>query len=289
MATRQSINLPGLTTACLEAGPADGPLAMVLHGFPDSPDSWSDILDALGDSGYRAVAPWLRGYAPTQIPADELYQGGAYVRDIDRLHQALGADYRAVLIGHDIGAAIAYGAAAFDPAKWARIVTISVPPATVLAQMMSSYTQLRRSWYTFLFQHPAAEAILAADNGVFLDRLWAEWSPGFAHTAAVAAAKRALPDPAHLTAALGWYRAGFHPELNDPGLIAEQQTLAATPTQPWLYLHGEHDQCVGAEAAEATAHSTVITGAGHFPHLEQPEAFRRHLMEFISAGSVAAP
>ncbi|MGY0498278.1 alpha/beta fold hydrolase [Nocardia sp. FBN12] len=287
MTTQHSIDLPDLTMSYLEAGPADGPLAMVLHGFPDSPASWSDTLDALGDLGYRAVAPWLRGYAPTQIPADGLYQGGAYVRDIDRLHRALVGDQRAVLIGHDIGAAIAYGAAAFDPAKWERVVTISVPPAAVLAQMMGSYTQLRRSWYTFLFQHPAAEAIIGVDDGAFLDRLWEEWSPGFAHPAAVAAAKEALPDPAHLTAALGWYRAGFHPELHDPGLTTEQQALTATPRQPWLYLHGEHDQCVGIEAAEATAHSAAISGAGHFPHLEQPEDFRRRVSEFLSAGSAA--
>ncbi|WP_280231127.1 alpha/beta fold hydrolase [Nocardia cyriacigeorgica] len=287
MATRQTIDLLGLTTAYLEAGPADGPLALVLHGFPDSPASWTDTLDALSDLGYRAVAPWLRGYAPTQIPADGLYQGGAYVRDIDRLHRALGADQRAVLIGHDIGAAIAYGAAAFDPAKWSRVVTISVPPAAVLAQMMGSYPQLRRSWYTFLFQHPAAEAIIAADDSAFLDRLWEEWSPGFAHPAAVAAAKEALSDPAHLTAALGWYRAGFHPELHEPSLATEQHALAAAPTQPWLYLHGECDHCVGAEAAEAVANSTVITGAGHFPHLERPEAFRRVLSEFLGAASTA--
>ncbi|WJJ14458.1 alpha/beta hydrolase (plasmid) [Prescottella equi] len=289
MAISRSIDLPALTTTYLEAGPADGPLAMVLHGFPDSPASWSETLDTLGDQGYRAVAPWLRGYAPSEIPADGLYQGGAFVRDIDELHRALGADRPAVLIGHDIGAAIAYGVAAIDPTKWERVVTISVPPAATLAQLMGGYPQLRKSWYTFLFQHPAAEAIIAADDYAFLDRLWEEWSPGFVHTSAVAAAKKALADPARLTAALGWYRAGFHPEKHIPNLAPEQQALAAIPTQPWLYLHGELDQCVGSEAADELEHSIIINGAGHFPHLEQPQTFRRHLSTFLNAGPTGTP
>lgn len=281
MPAHRTVELPDLEVAYLESGPTDGPLALVLHGFPDSPGSWTDTVDFLGGLGFHAVAPWLRGYAPTSLPADGSYQGGSYVRDVTHLHQALGGDHRAVLVGHDIGAAIAYGAAALNPSRWSRVVTISVPDTAALQQMMTTYTQLRRSWYIFFFQYPGAETLIAADDLAFLDRLWADWSPGFHHPGAAAAAKAALRDPAHLSAALGWYRAAFRPETYRAELATEQGALASVPTQPWLYLHGELDGCVGAEAA-GLVNGVVVAGAGHFPHLEAPEIFRKELQQFLA-------
>ncbi len=78
----------------LEAGPQSGPLALCLHGFPDSAHTWRHLLPALGDAGYHAVAPWMRGYAPTAIPADGRYQTGALATDACALHDALGGDRR---------------------------------------------------------------------------------------------------------------------------------------------------------------------------------------------------
>lgn len=281
MPARGTVGLADIDITYLESGPADGPLALVLHGFPDSADSWGDTVDFLGALGFHAVAPWLRGYAPSSLPRDGVYQGGAYVRDATRLHQALGGDHRAVLIGHDIGAAIAYGAAAFGPNHWSRVITISVPDHTALQQMMTTYTQLRRSWYILMFQQPSAEAIIAADDLGLLDHLWADWSPGFHHPAAIEAAKTALRDPAHQSAALGWYRAVFHPEAYRAELAAEQGALASVPPQPWLYLHGELDGCVGADAARLV-NGVIVAGAGHFPHLEQPEILRKELQGFLA-------
>src|SRR5580693_5866297 len=94
----------------LEAG--SGPLALCLHGFPDTAHTWKHLLPALADAGFHAVAPFMRGYAPTAIPADGAYQIGALVADAVALHEALGGDGDAVLIGHDWGAETAYGAAA---------------------------------------------------------------------------------------------------------------------------------------------------------------------------------
>ncbi len=275
------LDLTDVELSYLQAGPPDGPLAVLLHGFPDTAASWGDTLQLLGGLGYHAVAPWLRGYAPSSLPADGAHQGGAHVRDVARLHRALGGDHRAVLIGHDIGAAIAYGAAALDPDRWSRVITVSVPPADALQQMMSTYSQLRRSWYIFLFQHPGAEALVAADDLAFLDRLWADWSPGFAHPDAIASAKAALREPAHLSAALGWYRTALHPETHRSELSTEQAALAAAPAQPWLYLHGEFDGCVGVEAA-GLVNGVVVPGAGHFPHLEVPDLFHKYLRQFLA-------
>src|SRR5262245_28627548 len=109
----KTVTANGLEMAYLELGA--GPIAMCLHGFPDSAWTWRHLLPALADAGFHAVAPWLRGYAPTGVPADGHYQNGALVRDINALHAALGGDSDAVIIGHDWGARAANGAAAFAP------------------------------------------------------------------------------------------------------------------------------------------------------------------------------
>src|SRR5262245_44451475 len=79
-----------LTFGYLSAGPQDGPLVLCLHGFPDSAYTWRHLLPVLGDAGFRAVAPFLRGYAPTDIPADGAYQTGALAADANALHEVLG-------------------------------------------------------------------------------------------------------------------------------------------------------------------------------------------------------
>ena len=119
----------GLEFGYLSDGPESGPLALCLHGFPDSAWTWDRLLPALADAGYHAVAPFLRGYAPTDIPSDGLYQSGAIASDANALHAALGGDGDAVLIGHDWGALASYGAARSAPQRWRRLVTAAVPPA----------------------------------------------------------------------------------------------------------------------------------------------------------------
>src|SRR5947199_7131294 len=109
----QRIEAGGVEFAYLSVG--EGPLALCLHGFPDSPHTWDGLLPGLADRGFRAVAPWMRGYAPTDVPGDGRYQAGALVADAIALHDALGGDGEAVIIGHDWGAFAAYGAAARAP------------------------------------------------------------------------------------------------------------------------------------------------------------------------------
>ncbi|MGH9019388.1 MAG: alpha/beta fold hydrolase, partial [Acidimicrobiales bacterium] len=163
----------------LEAGRSDGPLALCLHGFPDSAHTWRHLLPALSDAGYHAVAPWMRGYAPTQIPADGRYQTGALAADACALHDVLGGTGDAVLIGHDWGAAAVTGAAVMAPDRWRRVVTIAVPPLGAMATSFLSYAQLKRSFYIFVFQTPLAETAASIDDHAFLDGLWADWSPGY--------------------------------------------------------------------------------------------------------------
>src|SRR6478672_5917184 len=167
----------GMEFGDLEAG--EGPLALCLHGFPDSAQTWRHLLPVLARAGMRAVAPYMRGYAPTSLAADGAYQLGALVADAVALHDALGGDERAVLIGHDWGAETAYGAAALAPGRWRRLVTLAVPPLALDERLFSDLDQLKRFWYLFFFKTPRAVTVVAADDLAFLDRLWADWSPGY--------------------------------------------------------------------------------------------------------------
>src|SRR3954453_4000847 len=139
--TEHRVNLDGIEFAYLACGD-DGPLALCLHGFPDTAWTWRHLLPELAAAGVCAVAPFMRGYAPTEVPADGRYQTGALAADAIALHEALGGDGDAVLVGHDWGAMAAYGAARHATQRWRRVVTLAVPPADALATAFFHYEQL---------------------------------------------------------------------------------------------------------------------------------------------------
>lgn len=283
---RRTVRANGVDFHVLETG--SGPLALCLHGFPDTAHTWRHLLPALARAGFRAVAPFLRGYAPSSVPDDGRYQSGVLAEDADALHDVLGGDGDAVVIGHDWGAAGAHGAAVMSPQRWRRVVTMAVPPGPALgAALLGDLAQLKRSWYMFFFQTPFAEMIVSARDHAFIDMLWRDWSPGF--TPDTAEVKRSLTDGAHLSAALGYYRATLGNGLRDPALERAQFATQEYPTQPHLYLHGRDDGCVGVSVVD-TAMSTMpanlevrlIDRAGHFLHLEQPEIVEQHVIGFLT-------
>lgn len=292
--TEGRLTVNGLDVAYLEAG--TGPVAVCLHGFPDTPWSWRHLLPALADAGYHAVAPFLRGYAPTSVPADGHYQLGALVDDANALHAALGGEGDAVLVGHDWGAMTAYGAAAHEPDRWRRVVTAAVPPLGVAGGAMLAYTQLRRSWYMFFFQNPLADVVVGMDNLEFIARLWQDWSPGHDGTEDVDHVRSALGDPANLSAALGYYRALFQPDLQVPELQPQQDACSAPTPQPTLYLHGRNDGCMGVEWAESAltflpaegSRVEIVEDAGHFLQVEQPDLVNRLIIDHLTAGEQRA-
>ena len=222
--TEGRIEANGLLFAYLEAGPADGPLALCLHGFPDSAWTWRHLLPELADAGYRAVAPFMRGYAPTEVPEDGRYFMGDLVRDIGALHEALGGDERAVLIGHDWGAVAAYPALAFAPERWRRAVTMSDPAARPVherpahelraaeAQLVHVLLPARRwpTWWCRPTTSPSSTA--SGPTG----------RPGFASAEDLEYVKESLRPAENLAAALGYYRAMLGGAPTPPDVAAEQ-------------------------------------------------------------------
>jgi pimeloyl-ACP methyl ester carboxylesterase len=278
----------GVRFATLEAG--DGPLVLCLHGFPDHARSFRHQLPALAAAGFRAVAPYMRGYAPTECPADGRYQSAVLAQDAAALIDALGYD-SACLFGHDWGAIAAYGAAILAPAKVRRLVTAAVPhgPA-VLDAFLTSYDQQRRSWYMFFFQHPFSDAAVAHADFAFLERLWQDWSPGWRYPAEeMEALKATFRTPGVLAAALGYYRATLNPLNQDPALSDAQARIAGSPIGvPALIVYGARDGCMGVALLEgmealfpAGLRKLVVPDAGHFVHQERPQEVNRAVIEFL--------
>ncbi|QGG95925.1 alpha/beta fold hydrolase [Actinomarinicola tropica] len=276
--------------AYLDTG-GDGPLALCLHGFPDTAWGWRHLLPELADAGYRAVAPFMRGYAPSGLAPDGVYQTGALASDAVGLHEALGGDADAVVIGHDWGAPAAYGAANLAPDRFRRVVGAAVPPGGAMARAFLDPAQLRRSWYMFFFQHPLADAVVPMDDLAFIGGLWDDWSPGYDHAEDLAHVRDALGDPAHLAAALGYYRATLGDGPRDPSLDEAQAATGRLPDQPLLYLHGVDDGCVGIDVATSVSSElpdgsrmVAVDGAGHFLQLEQPTIVNELVLSFLAEG-----
>ncbi len=269
-----------LTFGVLEAG--SGPLALCLHGFPDTAHTWRHLLPSLADAGFHAVAPFMRGYAPTEVPSDGRYDRAALVADIGALHEALGGDGDAVLIGHDWGAAAAYDAAALEPERWRSVVTMSIPPPPLDAMLFADYEQLKRFFYMLLFQLPFAEELVDAGGMALLERLWRDWSPAYEPDEDLAWVRESLVERANLSAALGYYRAMF----SGPGGVPPP---LQTPSQPTLFMHGDEDGCIGIELVrDAEQHLSegsrmiVVEGAGHFLQVEAPDVVGARILEWVS-------
>jgi pimeloyl-ACP methyl ester carboxylesterase len=283
--TIQFIRANGIQFGYLEAG--EGPLVICLHGFPDTPWSFRPLLTRLAGKGFRAIAPFLRGYAPTDLSPNDDYSLLTLGRDVIALIEHFGAPL-AYVVGHDWGAAIAYAAAGLRPDRIRRIVTAAVPhPRHFL--LHPSGAQIRASSYMLKFQFAGwAERRVRANDFEWLVNLMQRWSPGWRITEAdLVPVKAALSDPRRLRAALRYYRA-------IPGTVFRAEaweTLLRPARVPVRQIYGEQDGCVlpatfqGAEHLYSAGFDTVgIAGAGHFMHIEKPDEFADRVIEFLRAG-----
>jgi pimeloyl-ACP methyl ester carboxylesterase len=287
--TQTRVTAGAIEFALLETGPQNGPLAICMHGFPDSAWTFRHLLPALGDAGYHAVAPFLRGYAPTDLAPNGSYQAGALASDACALEEILRGDSRSIVIGHDWGALAAYGAAGLEPDRFERVVGMALAPVPVAASAFFSYDQMKRSFYIFIFQTPLAEIAVSADDYEFISRLWADWSPGYDAAWDVERFKESAGTPERLAAVIGYYRALL--DTTNHSEVYERAQLAASgiPPQPTLYMHGADDGCMGVDSASGIldvlaegSESVIVGGAGHFLHLEKPDEVRANILRFLA-------
>lgn len=277
------IKANGLEFAYLERG--SGPLVVVLHGFPDTAWSFVPLLDALASAGFRAVAPFLRGYAPSSIPADGDYRPTTLARDVIALVDELG-EKQAAVVGHDWGAVAAYTAATLRPDRIKKLVAISIPhPRRFLLRMTAA--QMKRSHYMAYFQWRGAEKRIAKNDFLWLENLIRRWSPDWAFSRDdLASIKANFSDPTRLTAALGYYRAL-------PGALFEAETwrlLSEPVTVPACVIYGaKNDGCIGAEMFTDMSHlfasglDLVPLPGGHFLHCELPARLAETVIQHLKA------
>ncbi len=273
--------------------PENAPLALCLHGYPDTAWTWRHLGPHLAERGWRVVAPYMRGYAPTELAPDRCYQVGALARDAIEAHRALGGDRRAVLIGHDWGAVATYAVASHSPELFRRVVTLAIPPAAgALSGVLSPRElpllarQLRCSWYMVFQQLPG---ISERSLDRLIPRLWATWSPGYDGVEDVERALEALHGRARRNAAMRYYRALFQPWYRSRRYAAEQRAMVGTPKVPTLYIHGRQDRCMRPELLRFAdgelppgSQTVLVDRAGHFLQLERPEFVNERITEFIS-------
>lgn len=270
------LDLPAGAFHALHAG--RGRPLIYLHGFPDHPPNAVPFLDELCARGYRVLAPWLRGYAPspTRGPFDLDTLAGDVRALIDQWSPAQPVD----VVGHDWGAAITQVLCASSPERIHRAVTLALPHVLTFARQLRSPAQLAHSWYMLLFQLPGSAHLVRAP---LIDLLWRRWSPSFTLDPARRAALHAGL-AASLPAPLGYYRTFWRHRL--------RMRAIATPL---LELHGADDGCVLPPTIDDRQRFTgprvreVVPDVGHFLHLEAPAEIAERVATWLHSRPDGSP
>ncbi len=280
-----SIGARGMTFGALAWGKPDAPLALMAHGYPDTAWTWRHLGPFLAERGWRAVAPFTRGYGPTDLAPDDRYDAVELAGDLVALRTALGGDESSVLIGQDWGAVATWVVTAIEPDAFARYVALAVgPPADLVSPWGSPRTlgvAVRQAWMAWHFlysQIPGTERTL--------DRLipwhWAHWSPGYDAGGDIPRAFEALKQPGRRRAALRYYRNTFAPRMF-------VHLTRLKPRAPALYLHGDQDGGISAELGSLYADRLPpgsqfhrIPNVGHFPQLEDPSTVNELIAAWIA-------
>ena len=266
------VDANGLTFAYLEQG--SGPLVLMLHGFPDTAHTWDDLRPRIAAKGYRAVSPFMRGYYPTEVPDRDPDQE-TLARDPLALIDALGAS-EAIVIGHDWGAAAAYGAAALGPERVTKLFVLAIPhPAT----LKPTLKQLWGARHFAVYKLPGAAKRFASNDFAALPKICRRWAPAWQPDPSEFGPVRAsFSNPASLNAAFGYYR-----KLSP----IPSASLKVRIKVPVVVFAGLDDPIVEPSdyryAARMFENEYVVeeVPGGHFMHREHPEAFAERLLNHL--------
>jgi pimeloyl-ACP methyl ester carboxylesterase len=281
----KTVRTPILQIGYQDFGPADGPVVVLLHGWPSDVHDYDEVAPPLAEAGFRVLVPWLRGFGPTRFLDPAMPRSGQQA--------ALGADLRdfmdslsipsAILAGYDWGGRAACVAAALWPARVAALVAITGYAIQDIAGAArpGSAEQEYRYWYQWYFHTDRGRAGLTANRAEIARLLWRLWSPNWAFddaTFQVTAGSFDNPDFVDVTIQSYRHRYGNAP--GDPACDALEAALAAQPpiTVPTIVLHGEADGVSAPAGSIARDYlfagrmeRRLIPGAGHFLSRESPK------------------
>ncbi len=265
------------------ASVGDGTPVVLLHGFPDGPDSWAHTAASLAAAGHRAIVPYLRGYHPDTITPGRGYGREEIGDDVAHLLDAMELD-AAIVVGHDWGAGCAWSAVARHPERISGLVPVAIPHP---ASMKPSLPLLWGVRHFFYFKAPWSDQRTRRDDFAYIDTLYERWSPkwrGPDRDAAVAGAKEMFADERVLHEVLQWYR--------DLSLRPSDASRFDVPC-PGLLVMGAEDFGGDVDPYERSARRfdppaevLSIAGAGHWPHREGQAEFDERLVDFV--GRIAA-
>jgi pimeloyl-ACP methyl ester carboxylesterase len=314
--TERIIETNGVQLHTVEAGEPGAPVVVLAHGFPELAYSWRHQIPVLAAAGYHVLAPDQRGYGRTTRPADIAdYNVADLSADLIGLLDDVGAD-KAVFVGHDWGAQVAWGSAQLHPDRLAAVVGLSVPP---VPRAKVPPTQSFRAifgdnfFYMLYFQQPGvADAELDADPAKTLRRvIFGQAAPGDQ-----AAAMRMLrpgpeglieriPEPDGLPSWISadefdhyvaeFSRTGFTGGLNwyrnmDRNWEIQGNLTSDAITVPAMFIAGTDDVVLGfmrpdraKEVITGPYREVLIEGAGHWLQQERPDRVNELLLEFLSS------
>ena len=286
-----------LNIAYYEAGPADGPVAILLHGFPYDIHSYVDVAPQLAARGCRVIVPYLRGFGATRFRDSTTLRSGeqaALGADVMGLMDALDIK-RAVLAGHNWGGRAACVAAALWPDRCSGLVTVNSYLIQDLARAMAPINPDYEAslWYEYYFQIERGRAGLAANRRELARILWEEWSPDWDFDdATFNRTSTAYDNPDYVDVVIHSYRHRFGQAAGDPAYADLQRRLASLPaiSVPAVTLDGDSDGVLPASDGSASASKFagrrihhVVPGAGHNVPQEAPAAFAGAVIELVKA------
>ncbi|TWT00708.1 alpha/beta fold hydrolase [Reyranella sp. CPCC 100927] len=266
-----------LRFAYLERG--EGPLVLMLHGFPDNAHTYLPQMDALAAAGYRAVSPYLRGYAPTEIPSQGNCDPKTLAQDVKGLITALNPGGRAYVIGMDWGGTAIQAALVQCPELIEAAVVMNAAHPATLSKFATDPDQVRSVFHFWFFQADVAARALAASDLAIVDYLWKLWSPGYDPGEHVVSVKATLAAPGVLPVVLRYYDGLYQ--------AAGARTFPmAEISVPTLSIFGAHDPTAKYSAMEAAYFKgpykrIVMPDVGHWPHRERPDEFMTCVLDWF--------
>lgn len=279
----RTIETHGVRLHVVEAGPEDGPLVLLLHGFPEFWYGWREQIEPLAAAGFHVIVPDQRGYNKSDKPGPiSAYTLDKLALDVVGLIDALGSR-KAHVVGHDWGGAVAWWLGIHHEDRIGKLALLNIPhPSVMRRTLFTSLRQLRKSWYIFFFQIPLLPDWGFRRNGFeYAEKTLRKTSrPGTFTDADIVLYREAWSQPGAVRSSIHWYRAAPRAQHR----LSETGGRVRVPT---LLLWGKQDRFLGHEMAQPSidfcddGRMEFFADATHWLQHEEPERVNRRLIEFF--------